>query len=133
MNLLLIILHFFVQVIYKISSLYSKPKWQEEKIGISCEPCNGRGWLLCDFCNGQKTNVKSPTNRIYRRCPTCKAVSNKVYVAILQVQSIWLSVPIVVMGMIYSVNFHNMYYAINTHGSESLVIKKNCSKFSVTT
>ncbi|KAA8526128.1 hypothetical protein F0562_007772 [Nyssa sinensis] len=27
--------------------------------GIICEPCNGRGWLLCDFCKGQKTNVKA--------------------------------------------------------------------------
>lgn len=47
---------------------------QEEKVGILCEPCSGTGWLLCDFCNGQKTNVKSKTNRIYRRCPTCKAM-----------------------------------------------------------
>ncbi|KMT17772.1 hypothetical protein BVRB_2g035180 [Beta vulgaris subsp. vulgaris] len=46
---------------------------QEEKVGILCEPCNGSGWLLCDFCNGQKTNVKSQTNKIYRRCPSCKA------------------------------------------------------------
>ncbi|KAF5754007.1 putative Heat shock protein DnaJ, cysteine-rich domain superfamily [Helianthus annuus] len=42
--------------------------------GIECEPCEGRGWLLCDFCKGQKTNVKSETNRIYRRCPSCRAV-----------------------------------------------------------
>ncbi|KAL2896765.1 Chaperone protein DnaJ [Bienertia sinuspersici] len=47
---------------------------QESKVGILCEPCNGTGWLLCDFCNGQKTNVKSQTNKIYRRCPTCKAI-----------------------------------------------------------
>lgn len=40
-----------------------------------------RRWRLCvilmaacDFCNGQKTNVKSLSNRIYRRCTTCKAV-----------------------------------------------------------
>lgn len=45
--------------------------------GIVCEPCNGTGWLVCDFCNGQKTNVKAENNkRIYRRCPSCKAVSN---------------------------------------------------------
>ncbi|KAI3812498.1 hypothetical protein L1987_17208 [Smallanthus sonchifolius] len=44
--------------------------------GIECEPCDGRGWLVCDFCKGQKTNVKSETNRIYRRCPSCRAVSN---------------------------------------------------------
>ncbi|CAO2816608.1 unnamed protein product [Amaranthus hypochondriacus] len=54
-------------------STVQQVKQQEEKVGMSCEPCNGRGWLLCDFCNGQKTNVKSSTNRIYRRCPTCKA------------------------------------------------------------
>ncbi|KAK9052758.1 hypothetical protein SSX86_029395 [Deinandra increscens subsp. villosa] len=42
--------------------------------GIECEPCDGRGWLICDFCKGQKTNVKSETNRIYRRCPSCRAV-----------------------------------------------------------
>ncbi|CAJ2643352.1 unnamed protein product [Trifolium pratense] len=39
-----------------------------------CEPCNGNGWLICDFCQGQKTNVKAQNNRIYRRCPSCKAV-----------------------------------------------------------
>lgn len=43
--------------------------------GIECEPCDGRGWLICDFCKGEKTNVKSETNRIYRRCPSCRAVS----------------------------------------------------------
>nr|ACU16506.1 unknown [Glycine max] len=43
--------------------------------GIVREPCNGTGWLVCDFCNGQKTNVKAENNkRIYRRCPSCKAV-----------------------------------------------------------
>ncbi|XP_050157966.1 uncharacterized protein LOC126631842 isoform X2 [Malus sylvestris] len=31
-----------------------------------------RGWLLCDFCKGQKMNVKSETNRIYGRCPSCR-------------------------------------------------------------
>ncbi|KAK8597381.1 hypothetical protein V6N13_094795 [Hibiscus sabdariffa] len=40
---------------------------------IMCEPCNGRGWLLCDFCKGQKTNVKADNKRIYRRCPSCRA------------------------------------------------------------
>ncbi|CAA7406995.1 unnamed protein product [Spirodela intermedia] len=40
---------------------------------ILCDPCKGRGWLLCDFCRGQKINVKSESNRIYRRCPSCKA------------------------------------------------------------
>nr|XP_027190819.1 uncharacterized protein LOC113786734 [Cicer arietinum] len=41
---------------------------------IMCESCIGKGWLLCDFCQGQKTNVKAQNNRIYRRCPSCKAV-----------------------------------------------------------
>ncbi|KAI5354708.1 hypothetical protein L3X38_007603 [Prunus dulcis] len=43
-------------------------------VAVLCEACNGRGWLLCDFCKGQKTNVKSETNRIYRRCPACRAI-----------------------------------------------------------
>ncbi|ESW09141.1 hypothetical protein PHAVU_009G103700 [Phaseolus vulgaris] len=42
--------------------------------GIMCEPCNGKGWLVCDFCKGQKTNIKAENKRIYRRCPSCKAV-----------------------------------------------------------
>ncbi|XP_010525864.1 PREDICTED: uncharacterized protein LOC104803589 [Tarenaya hassleriana] len=41
---------------------------------ILCELCNGKGWLLCDFCKGQKTNVQAENKRIYRRCPSCKAV-----------------------------------------------------------
>jgi hypothetical protein len=45
-----------------------------ESATIMCEPCNGNGWLICDFCQGQKTNVKAQNNRIYRRCPSCKAV-----------------------------------------------------------
>ncbi|XP_027904655.1 uncharacterized protein LOC114164255 isoform X2 [Vigna unguiculata] len=40
---------------------------------IMCEPCNGKGWLVCDFCKGQKTNIKAENKRIYRRCPSCKA------------------------------------------------------------
>ncbi|XP_012076300.1 uncharacterized protein LOC105637447 isoform X1 [Jatropha curcas] len=49
---------------------------QEEQVdsGIMCEPCNGKGWLLCDFCKGQKTNVKAENKRIYRRCPSCRAI-----------------------------------------------------------
>ncbi|KAK3439395.1 hypothetical protein EUGRSUZ_C04242 [Eucalyptus grandis] len=46
----------------------------EADAGIICEPCNGKGWLVCDFCNGQKTNVKAENKRIYRRCPTCRAI-----------------------------------------------------------
>ncbi|XP_009367956.2 uncharacterized protein LOC103957508 isoform X2 [Pyrus x bretschneideri] len=44
------------------------------EMAILCEDCNGIGWLLCDFCKGQKTNVKSETNRIYLRCPSCRAI-----------------------------------------------------------
>ncbi|KAL9271404.1 hypothetical protein AKJ16_DCAP23662 [Drosera capensis] len=51
-----------------------QPALEQNEGGIMCEPCRGMGWLLCDFCNGQKTNVKSKTSRIYRRCPTCKAI-----------------------------------------------------------
>ncbi|XP_016485586.1 uncharacterized protein LOC107805982 [Nicotiana tabacum] len=50
------------------------PVQQQAESGILCEPCGGSGWLLCDFCKGQKTNVKSETNKIYRRCPSCRAV-----------------------------------------------------------
>ncbi|GLT85115.1 hypothetical protein SLE2022_033160 [Rubroshorea leprosula] len=47
---------------------------QEVDAGILCEPCNGRGWLVCDCCKGKKTNVKAENNRIYRRCPSCRAI-----------------------------------------------------------
>ncbi|XP_031130125.1 uncharacterized protein LOC116031913 [Ipomoea triloba] len=51
------------------------PVQQQIDLGIQCEPCGGRGWLLCDFCKGQKTNVQSETNKkIYRRCPSCRAI-----------------------------------------------------------
>jgi len=43
---------------------------------VACEECSGLGWMLCDFCKGKKNNVKSEGTRVYRRCPTCKAVSN---------------------------------------------------------
>ncbi|KAJ7966018.1 Chaperone protein dnaJ-like protein [Quillaja saponaria] len=66
----------------RIGRVYLKPAQcaplqqvqQQVGAGIMCEPCNGKGWLLCDFCKGQKTNVKAENNRIYRRCPSCKAV-----------------------------------------------------------
>lgn len=38
-----------------------------------CNFCKAKGWLICDFCNGQKINVQVKNNRIYRRCPSCKA------------------------------------------------------------
>jgi len=44
-----------------------------EEEGVACEACGGAGWLLCDFCEGKKNNVKSEGSRVYRRCPTCKA------------------------------------------------------------
>ncbi|KAL0919896.1 hypothetical protein M5K25_012022 [Dendrobium thyrsiflorum] len=47
---------------------------RERHVGIMCDLCNGIGWLICDFCRGQKTNVKSESSRFYRRCPYCKAV-----------------------------------------------------------
>ncbi|CAK9175096.1 unnamed protein product [Ilex paraguariensis] len=47
---------------------------EQVNIGVVCEPCNDKGWLLCDFCKGQKTNVKAEKNRIYRRCPSCRAI-----------------------------------------------------------
>lgn len=52
---------------------------KEEGVG-GCGACGGAGWVLCDFCQGKKNNVKSETgSRVYRRCPTCKAVSKKDY------------------------------------------------------
>ncbi|XP_065848563.1 uncharacterized protein [Euphorbia lathyris] len=47
---------------------------EQVESGIMCEPCSGKGWLLCDFCGGQKTNVKAENKRIYRRCPSCRAI-----------------------------------------------------------
>ncbi|KAG1332001.1 hypothetical protein COCNU_02G019690 [Cocos nucifera] len=47
---------------------------EEEEVGIMWDSCGGRGWLLCDFCEGKKTYVKAENNRIYRRCPTCRAI-----------------------------------------------------------
>ncbi|KAJ6697627.1 hypothetical protein OIU79_011229 [Salix purpurea] len=41
---------------------------------IMCETCNGKGWLLCDFCKGLKTNVQADNKRLYRRCPSCRAI-----------------------------------------------------------
>ncbi|XP_031373144.1 uncharacterized protein LOC116188124 isoform X2 [Punica granatum] len=47
---------------------------EQTEPGITCEPCNGKGWLVCDFCKGQKTNIKAENKRIYRRCPSCRAI-----------------------------------------------------------
>ncbi|XP_073300719.1 uncharacterized protein [Primulina huaijiensis] len=53
------------------------PVQQQLDSGIMCESCSGRGWLLCEFCKGQKTNVKTAeSNRIYRRCPACKSIGS---------------------------------------------------------
>ncbi|KZV29454.1 hypothetical protein F511_03739 [Dorcoceras hygrometricum] len=51
---------------------------QKVDFGITmCESCNGIGWLLCEFCKGQKINVKTlESNRIYRRCPACKSIGS---------------------------------------------------------
>ncbi|XP_022754396.1 uncharacterized protein LOC111302820 isoform X1 [Durio zibethinus] len=49
---------------------------QEIDAGIMCEPCNGKGWLPCDFCEGKKTNVKAKNKRIYRRCPSCRGIGH---------------------------------------------------------
>ncbi|GBG69250.1 hypothetical protein CBR_g3948 [Chara braunii] len=41
---------------------------------IQCDICSGSGWFVCDFCQGQKTNVQvNNSTRMYRRCPSCKA------------------------------------------------------------
>ena len=47
--------------------------------GVACEGCGGAGWLLCDFCEGKNNNVKSEGSRVYRRCPTCKAVRDCIF------------------------------------------------------
>ncbi|XP_031505647.1 uncharacterized protein LOC116267855 isoform X4 [Nymphaea colorata] len=60
-------------VTYCASSATTQQSHQQDQ-GILCDPCQGRGWLICDFCKGKKTNVKAQNNRIYRRCPTCRAV-----------------------------------------------------------
>lgn len=52
--------------------------WQvenEDGPNLPCDTCNGKGWLVCDFCKGQKTNVQVRANKFYRRCPSCRAVS----------------------------------------------------------
>ncbi|KAM7264579.1 hypothetical protein ACFE04_002262 [Oxalis oulophora] len=63
---------------YVAKAVQCLPLQQEQQVeassGIMCEPCEGKGWLLCDFCQGQKTNVKAENKRIYRRCPSCRAV-----------------------------------------------------------
>ncbi|XP_052184368.1 uncharacterized protein LOC127796321 [Diospyros lotus] len=60
----------------RCTPLQQQLQQQSEASGILCEPCSGSGWLLCDFCNGQKTNVRAANNRIYRRCPSCRAVGS---------------------------------------------------------
>eukprot|EP00271_Cylindrocystis_brebissonii_P005641 TRINITY_DN177_c0_g2_i1.p1 TRINITY_DN177_c0_g2~~TRINITY_DN177_c0_g2_i1.p1 ORF type:complete len:195 (-),score=8.05 TRINITY_DN177_c0_g2_i1:361-945(-) len=47
------------------------PRYNES---IPCEGCDGRGWLVCNFCKGQCVNVQVRSNKFYRRCPECKAV-----------------------------------------------------------
>ena len=52
--------------------------WQVEDDGpnLPCDTCDSKGWLLCDFCQGQKVNVQVRANKFYRRCPSCRAVSS---------------------------------------------------------
>ncbi|XP_027356592.1 uncharacterized protein LOC113865958 [Abrus precatorius] len=59
-----------------IKPLHCTPIQQQVNadVGIICELCNAKGWLVCDFCKGQKTNIKAENKRIYRRCPSCRAV-----------------------------------------------------------
>lgn len=52
----------------------SSPPVLRYEESIPCEGCKGRGWLVCDFCNGQCVNVQVRSNKFYRRCPSCKAV-----------------------------------------------------------
>ncbi|KAB2630600.1 hypothetical protein D8674_008119 [Pyrus ussuriensis x Pyrus communis] len=39
------------------------PVFSKADVAILCEDCNGRRWLLCDFCKGQKTNIAEPLER----------------------------------------------------------------------
>lgn len=50
------------------------PAEEEGDMNLPCNTCNGKGFLLCDFCKGQKTNVQVRANKFYRRCPSCRAV-----------------------------------------------------------
>uniref|UniRef100_A0A7I4CXS3 Uncharacterized protein n=1 Tax=Physcomitrium patens TaxID=3218 RepID=A0A7I4CXS3_PHYPA len=52
------------------------PAEEEGDMNLPCNTCNGKGFLLCDFCKGQKTNVQVRANKFYRRCPSCRAVSS---------------------------------------------------------
>ncbi|KAG9449306.1 hypothetical protein H6P81_009271 [Aristolochia fimbriata] len=63
-----------IEKCFENCNMNEKDGFQYEDVGILCEPCNGKGWLLCSFCQGQKTNVKAANQRIYRRCPSCKAI-----------------------------------------------------------
>ncbi|KAG0593634.1 hypothetical protein M758_UG005700 [Ceratodon purpureus] len=47
---------------------------EEDGPNLPCGTCDSKGWLVCSFCNGQKTNVQVRANKFYRRCPTCRAV-----------------------------------------------------------
>ncbi|KAK6129849.1 hypothetical protein DH2020_036435 [Rehmannia glutinosa] len=60
-----------------VKPLNCMPLQQQVDSGIMCECCSGKGWLLCEFCKGQKTNVRAENNnRIYRRCPACRAIGS---------------------------------------------------------
>ncbi|KAL3691306.1 hypothetical protein R1sor_004957 [Riccia sorocarpa] len=42
----------------------------------TCEVCQGLGFRICDYCQGEKVNVpvKGRATRFHRRCPECRAV-----------------------------------------------------------
>ncbi|GAQ88670.1 hypothetical protein KFL_004500100 [Klebsormidium nitens] len=42
------------------------------KAEIPCDICLGSGWLICDFCRGEKVNIQVK-KKLYRRCPSCRA------------------------------------------------------------
>ncbi|KAL7255749.1 hypothetical protein ACSBR1_009807 [Camellia fascicularis] len=47
-----------------------------EAVGAGVGGGSSGNKMLCDFCEGRKTNVKAANNRIYRRCPSCRAFSD---------------------------------------------------------
>ena len=50
-------LKFFAHAVY---NLLIVQLWQVKEDGpnLPCDTCNGKGWMVCDFCKGQKTNVQ---------------------------------------------------------------------------
>ncbi|KAG0623384.1 hypothetical protein M758_3G170700 [Ceratodon purpureus] len=48
---------------------------EEDGPNLPCGTCDSKGWLVCSFCNRQKTNVQVRANKFYRRCPSCRAMN----------------------------------------------------------